>query len=112
MLLIASASGCQHQAAAEKRLAYREENLRYLIEAIERNEKKRRVSFDEIVVTIGQNIEDTQHDLRENSAWFAEIYQDSVDAWRENQPAYRETAEDLMRGRPEDIEPYAIIMFL
>ena len=103
--------GC-HNPAAERRIAMRERQIRATAEMLAQHERlpeaqqRLQRTADLIRRDFERDGEEFRRDMRALRAWF----EYDCNRWSEQQESYRRRLEQIFGGKPEDIEPTAIIM--
>jgi hypothetical protein len=105
--------GCQHPAA-EQELKYRRDNLDWTTRTLAERERvpvaSQRLHYTDQVIreSIQQDVLNTGRDARALKAYL----DFDVQRFRDRQREYRDTINEGLWGKPEEIEPSAIFMFL
>ena len=109
---LAAVTGCQHQQMAERRAQMRRDNVDYVVDSIVRSEASRPGRVDNTVGLIERRWRLDVENTRRNGELVHEYFERDFQRWEDRQPAYRSAIERLiLRGKPENIEPTAIILF-
>ncbi len=110
--LLALTTGCQHQQMAERRAQMRRENIGYVVDSIVRSEASRPARMNDTFGAIERKRRLDVENTRRNGALVQDYFDRGFRRWEERQPAYRDGIERLiLHGKPENIEPTAIILF-
>ncbi len=104
-------AGCQHQALAERRLGYRADALRWTADTLARSERMHGEDLGVTLAYIPENEQRHAESLAQSADGAARMLRDDVQRWQQRQPLYWKEIGRILRGRREEIEPNAIIMF-
>jgi hypothetical protein len=110
-VVLLGAAGCQHQALAERRLGYRADALHWTAETLARSEQMHWEDLGDGLAYIPENEQRHAEWLAQSAEGAAQMLRDDVERWQQRQPLYWKEFGRILRGRPEEIEPNAIVMF-
>lgn len=111
LALLAANAGCRHHDLAAGRLEARQAKLHQTAETWAQTEQSRP---SRLARTAQHGVWYFQHQAEEldrNLSGAARYLERDLRRWRDRQRVYREKALDLLYGKPERIEPNAIILF-
>ena len=110
--LPALTAGCQHRQMAERRAQMRRESLGYVVDSIVRSEASRPARMNDTFGAIDRKWRLDVENTRRNGELVVEFFERDFRRWEQQQPEYRGAIERLfLHGKPENIEPTAIILF-
>jgi len=110
-LALAGASvGCQNADFAERRLAMRDESLRWTADVWAKSEESRPEQLQTALAYIPANEERHAEALDWDAREARRLLRDDVDRWQQRQPLYWKEVGRILWGRPDEIERNAIIM--
>ena len=110
--LMMSATGCQHQDLAERRARMRRDNIARTVNMIERSEASRPARMGRTLTAIDRRARLDARNTVLNGERVENQVKRSFRRWQDRQPYYRKGIDRfLLRGKPENIEPTAIILF-
>ncbi len=107
----AATCGCEPSQLAQRRLTMRKENLRETAGLLAHNEQKRPALVKRDLDFVKSAEQHHARALHDNSAWFGQLWQRDVEKFKQNQPEYRDALKRIFRGKPEQLEETAIILF-
>ena len=103
-------SGCQHEALAQKRLHVHQRSMESTLKQVAKSEQTRAPNLQRTWSHIeGSWQRDVRHS-RENGPEAEAIWQWHTRAWNRNSRLYGPEAARILFGRPERVEPNAIIL--
>ena len=111
-VLLVAVAGCQQQQMAERRAQMRFHNIAFVVGAMERSEASRPGRINNTFGVIERKWRLDVENTRRNGELVIEFFDRDFRRWEQQQPEYRDAFERLiLRGKPENIEPTAIILF-
>lgn len=109
--VLLGSAGCQHAGVAEDRLVFRSERVARTARAIERQESVRPQRLDRTLREIDRDLRRAAAASRTNIAEMDVYHRARWQRWSERQPVYRDATRRILGGKPERIQPNAIILF-
>jgi hypothetical protein len=109
--VLLGAAGCQHAGVAEDRLVFRSERVARTARAVERRESLRPQRLERTLREIDRDLRRAAAASRTNIAEIDVYHRDRWQRWSERQPVYQYETRRILGGKPERIEPNAIILF-
>jgi hypothetical protein len=104
-------AGCQHQGLAQRRLDRRVTRHERTISVAEASEHSRPARLERTVARIQARADRSVQRTQRNAIAIERYWDRTWQLWEERQPRYRRDLERVFLGKPERIEPHAIIMF-
>lgn len=112
LIFIALGVGCRHADLAEKTLQRRVAGMNNTLAVAAESERSRPAKLAHAFEFIDKDTRGSARRLEANVQALNERLEFENERWRENQSLYREKAAEIFGGKPENIEPAAIILFL
>ncbi len=103
-------AGC-HSPLAQQQMQQRLSRLQTTADRLARNEQRRPEKLRADIAGLQKALQRGSENLRRNTAWMGELWQQDVTRFRARQPEYRATFLRLLRGHPERLEENAIMLF-
>ncbi|MBK8913219.1 MAG: hypothetical protein IPM64_01225 [Phycisphaerales bacterium] len=108
---IVLAAGCAQRELSDRRLAARERGVQNTLAVWKRGEADAPRRVDRTLGVAGQQLD---RDVQKTEAAPARIggwIDFDTQRWMNNQPVYRRHIENQLHGKPDEVEPHAIILF-
>lgn len=106
------AAGCQLSPAAEKRVRMRARNVARTLDMAARSEQSRPARLARTTAMIKERAETDVHNTQRNFRNIQFYIDRDLNRWPENQQRYQRWLGDVFEGKPENIEPVIVFMFL
>ncbi len=104
-------AGCRHHAAVSRQARLRQQSMQLVLDTISGSERSRAARMRRTWGVIEHNTEVDYQRIRYDADYYGAFLRADVQRWRQRQPAYRAVFERVMAGKPQRIEPNAIILF-
>jgi len=105
------ATGCAHQALAQRRLNARAAGIENTLSVYAERERLCPARLEEDAAYIRDDLALHAQRTAENAGKVGRFFADDVERWRTRQPDYRAEIDRILRGKPENFEWTAIILF-
>jgi hypothetical protein len=109
---LAGAAGCRHADLAEQGLALRGARMARTAKLVVQQEQSRPRRLAYALNEVHRGLQRDAEMSRANIDEIKLYWQSEWQQWRECEPVYRDRVNRVLRGKPERIEPNAIILFL